>query len=282
MPEIPQTANDIPREQTELVKRACLYVASKLDELMREVRVVGGIVPSLLVPPDESTMGFVPHAGTMDLDLGLALALIDEGRFHQFSERLREAGFTQDQNVAGDLTKQRWRIVGPMGETVTVDFLVPSEGDAVGTERDLEPDFAAFVTPGLSLAFRDFEEVVIDDATILGEPARRTIWTCGPGAFVVLKALAFESRGFRKDAYDLYYVARYYGSGVEEVAHRLAPLMSDESARRAVEVLTEKFLSPDDEGPRDVADFLPLYPREETTADVVGHVERLLSLVGAI
>ena len=31
---------------------------------------------------------------------------------------------------------------------------------------------------------------------------------CGPGAFVVLKALAFRDRGEPKDAYDLVYVLR--------------------------------------------------------------------------
>jgi predicted nucleotidyltransferase len=45
---------------------------------------------------------------------------------------------------------------------------------------------------------------------MLGERASREIWVCGPGAFVVLKALAFRTRGENKDAYDLYYVIRNY------------------------------------------------------------------------
>jgi hypothetical protein len=33
-------------------------------------------------------------------------------------------------------------------------------------------------------------------------------------AYVVLKALAFDSRGENKDAYDLFYVVRNYGVGL--------------------------------------------------------------------
>jgi len=38
----------------------------------------------------------------------------------------------------------------------------------------------------------------------------------GPGAFVVLKALAFKGRGENKDAYDLYHLVRNFGEGVEK------------------------------------------------------------------
>ncbi len=44
---------------------------------------------------------------------------------------------------------------------------------------------------------------------------------CGPGAYVVLKSLAFRSRGENKDAHDLYYLVRNYGTGIEDVASRL-------------------------------------------------------------
>jgi len=42
--------------------------------------------------------------------------------------------------------------------------------------------------------------------TIFGENPRRDIWTCGPGAYVVVESLAFRNRGENKDAYDLIYV----------------------------------------------------------------------------
>lgn len=43
------------------------------------------------------------------------------------------------------------------------------------------------------------------------------MWVSGPGAFVVLKGLAFRLRGENKDAYDLVYVLLEYGNGLDDV-----------------------------------------------------------------
>ncbi len=142
----------------------------------------------------------------MDLDIGLTLAVLDEGRYRSLTERLRRAGFTADVSEQGNPTRQRWKIEND--EKVTVDFLIqPSLSDDVGGKlRDIEQDFAAVIAPGLHLAFQDRTKVTLSGQTIKGERATREIWICGPGAYVVLKALAFDLRGENKDTYDLFYV----------------------------------------------------------------------------
>ena len=85
-----------------------------------------------------------------------------------------------------------------------------------GRLKHILPNFAAFVIPGLHMAFCDRQRVVLQGRTPSGEEAQREIWVCGPGAFTVLKALAFENRGANKDAYDTAYVWR--GLGVERTA----------------------------------------------------------------
>ncbi len=85
--------------------------------------------------------------------------------------------------------------------------------------------------PGLHLAFRDRQRVALSGRTIRGEDATRDVWVCGPGSYVVLKALAFGSRGENKDAYDLFYVVRNFGSGVEDIAVCLRPLLVDPAGR---------------------------------------------------
>jgi len=66
--------------------------------------------------------------------------------------------------------------------------------------------------------------------------AKRDVYVCGPGAFVVLKALAFRKRGENKDAYDLYYHIRNYGSGVEDIAKALKPLLHENEAKEAIKI----------------------------------------------
>ena len=71
MPEKPTTAAGYPSEQMARVKATCLYLATKLGELMPELVIVGGLVPALLIDQDNLPENVTAYAGTMDLDLGL-------------------------------------------------------------------------------------------------------------------------------------------------------------------------------------------------------------------
>ena len=177
-------------------------------------------------------------------------------------------------------TRQRWKIENL--EKVTVDFLIePSlTEDQGGSLRDIEQDFAAVITPGLTLAFQDRKRITLTGRTIKGEQATRQIWVCGPGAYVVLKSLAFRGRGENKDAYDLYYLLRNYGTDVNDVAARLLPLRTDPNTEQAIEVLKRDFQTHDGIGPRRVAEFLLGTPDDDIQADVVGFVGQLLQRCG--
>ena len=276
MTDKPTTASGYHVEHVALVRATCLYVATKLGDLMDELVVVGGLVPSLLIEQQSLPQGTQAHVGTMDLDVGITLALLDEGRYRTLTERLKRAGFSQDTNEQGNPTRQRWKI--EQAEKVTVDFLIqPSDvGDRGGTLRDIEPDFAAVIAPGLHLAFQDRALVHISGLTIMNEQADRKVWVCGPGAYVVLKSLAFDLRGENKDAYDLFYLIRNFGMGIADSAMRLKPLLEDPTAAEAIRILRRDFLDHDAVGPRRVAEFLEGGSDDTIQADVVGYVRGLL------
>ncbi len=151
MPEKPKRASDYRSEQVELVRATCLYVATKLGDLMDDLVVVGGLVPSLLIDQEHLPDDTEAHVGTMDLDVGLTLALLNEGRYRLLTERLRDAHFAMDTNDDGKATRQRWKITN--NGTVTVDFLIPPSlaNDKGGRLRNIETDFAAIIAPGLKL-----------------------------------------------------------------------------------------------------------------------------------
>jgi hypothetical protein len=274
----PTTASGYDAQQTARVRALCLYVATKLGDLMDDLVIAGGLVPTLLVDQEQRSLGVDPHAGTSDLDLGLSVLLLDEQRYRSLAERLRAAGFVQDRNPAGHPTRQRWAIERPF--RVTMDFLIaPTRPeDRGGRLRDLEPDFAAVLAPGLHLAFRDYQRVVLRGATLFGESAAREINVCGPGAYVVLKALALRLRGENKDAYDLYYVVRNFASGPASVAERLRTLRGDAATEQALVYLREDFAAQDCIGPRRIAQFIVGDRDEAIHADAVAFVHRLLAL----
>jgi len=242
MPDKPTTAAGYTDAQVALVRATCLYVATKLGDLMDELVIIGGLVPSLLIDQSNLGEGIERHVGTVDLDIGLSLAVLDDHHYRTVAERLRASKFEPDENEKGNRTNQRWKIEG-LGK-VTIDFLIPPshEDDIGGRVRNLEEDFAAVIAPGLHLAFRDKVTTTLTGETIFGEKAMREVNVCGPGSFVVLKALAFASRGENKDAYDLYYIVRNYGNGPEDVAKRLLSLGEDPKLAEALDIVRRDFL----------------------------------------
>ncbi len=259
-------------------------MAVTLGAYLDDVCIVGGLVPALLIDSVRDTGdGEDPrHPGTNDLDIGLALALLDDERYTEISARLRTEGFAPDTNDAGNPTVQRWRL----GELkVTVDFLMPPAPEQAATLRvqNLQPDFGALVTPGLELAFDERVEVDLDGHTLKGERARRTIPICGPAAFVVLKALAFGDRGEPKDAYDLVYVVRHSPGRGRAIAERLATHAERHASivARAIRLLARDFDGPDGLGPTRAAGFTiaePAAPGEldDAAADAQGYVDDVL------
>jgi hypothetical protein len=197
MPEKPFTAAGYSREEVQRVRATCLHIATCLGDLMEEVVIVGGLVPSLLIPQSRLPKGVRRHVGTKDLDVGLALGLLDHERYRTLTERLRGAGFEQDKNDQGRPTRHRWK-VEPKGKgKITIDFLIPpsTPEDRPGKLKSIERDFAAIITAGLPLAFRDRRSIRLSGATLLGEHASKMVWVCGPGCVGPPRSVPENRRG---------------------------------------------------------------------------------------
>ena len=63
-----------------------------LGDLLNDLIVVGGLVTSLLIPDESLPTGEDVHIGTMDLDLGLSLAILDRKRYEDLTQRLNRSG----------------------------------------------------------------------------------------------------------------------------------------------------------------------------------------------
>jgi len=274
VPEKPATFEGYPQGQIALIHSACLTLATRVGDLMEDLVIIGGVAPSLLIPQEGVGEG---HAGTLDLDVGLSVAILDTRRYQVLAERMRAEGFRPEPNPKGNPARQTWALEGQ--DRVTLDFLIPPsrDGDQGGRLRNIEPDFAAFIIPGLDLAFRDRRWVDLSGWTLRGDRARRSIPVCGPGSFVVLKALAFRMRGEPKDAYDLVYLLRFLGlEPVVEVAQIMETMLDHPSAREALGYLAQDFDGPDAFGPGAYARFLGEPASDALRQDAAGAVRLLL------
>jgi hypothetical protein len=274
--EKPQTESGYVREDTQLVVSATLTVATILGDLLDDLCIVGGLVPTLLIDVPAGAAEGGGHCGTNDLDVGMALAIFDEERYKEIAERLRRADFEHDSRRGNPIVQTwRWRDLD-----VTIDFLVPPTEDAQrgGEIKHLEGDFGAIVAPGLELAFDEREPVDLDGTTLEGHRARRTVPVCGPGAYTVLKAFALRFRRERKDAYDLDYVIAHWPAGVPDITTRLADHVQryDEIVGTALGYLRDDYATIDHLGPRSCARFRDAGDEEAAAADAQGRVADLL------
>jgi hypothetical protein len=277
----PRHRSGYRREETEQVEATCLTIALTLGSLMDQMCIVGGLVPSLIIdrglPPDDESDDV--HAGTNDLDVGLAVALLDDQQYSEISRRLGAEGFKPDINNDGNPTPQRWRL-GDL--KVTIDFLMPSlsPDERGGRIQHLEGDFAALIAPGLQLAFDERQDVMIEGYTLQGEKANRTVPVCGPASFIILKAFAFKNRSEPKDAYDLIYVLRRWPAGIPDIVERLAAHHGHypQIVKGALAALADDFAEVDSSGPMRAASFIGEASEDldGPSADAHGFVDDLL------
>ena len=278
MTESSSNAADYSPDDLLHVRQTCLYVALILGDLLDDIVIVGGLVPSLLISPDDLPEGHPRHVGTKDLDLGLALTLLDEKRYREVSSRLRESGFGPDTNEQGNPTYQRWKYDSD-GFNVTIDFLIPPPDAEArpGTTKNLEEDFAAIIMPGLELVHEHHFTFPLTGTTPKGDEVTRSIRVCNLGPFIVLKALAMKGRNKPKDAYDLFYVLQNHPAGITAAAEALVPLLDNEQCEEAIDVLTSDFQTIDHAGPRRVARFLYGHMDDEAQAQAYALVNDLLN-----
>ena len=273
----PKYASDYDRGLAGEARRLCLTVATILGDLLDDIVVVGGLVPYLIVDQEQAAE---PHVGTRDLDLGLAVAVLDGGRYEEISESLRREGFKAMVKDDGGIRRPTWVLPGML---ISIDFLIPPVDDSAkpGKLQNLEGDFAAIITAGLELAFADAIVLELAGPTLDGEVVTRTVRVCGPAAFVALKANAVELRKKLKDAYDLVYVLMNYGGddGLAEIAARYGRLLTSAEAEAALRRLAANFATVDHAGPVRAARFRTGEADEVLQADAFGYVQEFLRLV---
>lgn len=253
------------------------------------VVVVGGLVPSLLVPHPES--GLEPHVGTQDLDLCLTVALVegDVGNYERLERSLKDAGFRMAREQGISIS---WRWQGGADLPLTVEFFCPSgtgrrpgtlfrPGGVVGGK------LSAMVLSAGRLIDLDVRTVEIEvQLPGGGGRTRQSIKVVGPGAYLAAKADALRRRTKNKDAYDVVWLAESWPGGQQVLAgdiQRVRPLMSDPEFQEAVEILRQEFATLDSAGAVKYARFMSDdgTPSDWLARRAVGAVSTLLAQLDA-
>jgi hypothetical protein len=81
--------------------------------------------------------------------------------------------------------------------------------------------------------------------------------------WLIMKGMALAARLEEKDAYDIYYCARFFPGGPTGLAEACRPHLGNTLVREGLEKIRMEFLSPDDAGPKWVAGFMDVQDVEE-------------------
>jgi hypothetical protein len=251
------TKRDYDAIQVDAARSVILELVHLLGEYHDDIVVVGGWVPTLLIPQDKAR-----HIGSMDVDLALNHMTLRDPGYRTIRNLLLGRGYRQDE----DQPFIFWRTVMAGGRPVEieVDLLAGEyEGTARKHRTQEVQDVRARKARGCELAFQFAAEVSIEGTLPDGARDKATVRIAAIIPFLAMKGMAMASRIKEKDPWDVYYCVRNYPGGSDALSAEFAPHVGRGLVKEGLRRIAEKFASPEHIGPKSVADFDELTDPEE-------------------
>ncbi|HQZ28071.1 MAG TPA: nucleotidyl transferase AbiEii/AbiGii toxin family protein [Verrucomicrobiales bacterium] len=268
--------NDYDHAEVQAARSVMLELVRILGEYREMIVLVGGWIPSLILPqPDDPGDR---HCGSLDVDLALDHRNLCEGGYETIHQLLIAHGYEQ----AGGQPFQYVRKVGEF--SIRVDLLA---GEYGGTGQSRRTQKVQDVRPrkarGCDLAFEitattiELEGKLPDGAL---DRVRMPVASAVP--FLVMKAMALNDRLKPKDSYDIWYLLSHFPGGMDALAEVIRPHLHQGLVKEALGVLTEKYQIMDYVGPKHAADFdenLDTEFREQRQRDAFERMQLLLKML---
>lgn len=267
------TKVDYPKLAVKAAESVLLELVHVLGEYLDGIVVIGGMVPKYLITGTEE-----PHVGTTDVDLALDHSRFAEPGYHTLHTLLTAHHYHVDGNQP--FIYRRTIVRDGHHVTVQVDLL---SGEYGGTGKDHRTQLVQDVRPrkarGADIAFDEPVRVKITGDLPDGTKDTVTIPIAGIVPFIVMKAMSMRDRLKQKDPYDVYYCLQYFPGGIEKIVEHVKLLKENKLVEEALEILKEKFASPEHVGPSHIAEFLELSEPDEVDRIKRDSYERVLYLV---
>jgi len=252
-------AKDYDKLKVNAARSVLLELSHLLGSYRNGIVIVGGWVPGLLFPSTAEQ-----HIGSTDVDLALDRKILQEVGYRTILELLLARGYRQ-----GDQPFIFYRALKLEGLEfeVEVDFITSEYGGTgkkhrTQTVQDIHPRKAR----GCDLAFEMPMEILIKGVLPDGEVDQTSIRVVSIVPFIIMKAFALGDRLKEKDAYDIYYCLKNYPGGLDELIKRFEPYIHNSLVKEGLNILFEKFSSPEHIGPKFVVGFLEIADQEDRFA----------------
>ena len=232
--------------------------------------VVGGWTPDLLLPNADER-----HIGSIDVDLALDAAKLDNGRYAELLKLLLDTKRYKPGEKDFQLVVEVDLKDGEKPVQVEVEFLAPKEVKLKKNRPKLVTDFRVLQVEAASEAFRSPVELELSGENVRGAKNTVRLRVVSLADFLVMKAHAIGGRDKPKDTYDFCYCLEQFPDGMEKLAENWKSRAGEKNTAKAIEVLCEKFDSVDKFGPQQLVEFHAA-PDAETQAM---HARRAYELV---
>ena len=246
----PRVEGEYTPRQVEAARRVLVDVGQVLAAFGDAIVVVGGWVPDLLLPAPTSA-----HIGSIDVDLALDVAKLEDGRYAELLKLLLDTGRYDKGNKDFQLVCSVDLADGDAPVRVEVEFLASDDVVLKRNHPKLVAGFRVLRFPAFAVAFT--RPVSIDLSGPMPSGATNTVHlrVASLPDFLIMKAHAIGGRDKPKDVYDLCYCLDEFPNAIEVVAADWRARRGDSLVAAAVAILREKFHSVDHYGPQQLAAF---------------------------
>lgn len=246
----PRNEADYSERQIVAARRVLVDVGQVLASFVDCLVVVGGWTPDLLLPDADE-----PHIGSIDVDLALDAAKLNDGRYAELIKLLLDtkryrAGEKDFQLVVEVDLKD-----GEKPVQVEVEFLAPKAVKLKKNRPKLLADFRVLQVEAAGEAFRSPVELRLPGQNVRGATNTVRLRVASLADFLVMKAHAIGGRDKPKDTYDFCYCLEQFPAGMEKLAEDWRKRAREKNIAKAVEILREKFASVDAFGPQQLVEF---------------------------
>ncbi len=250
------TQRDYTEELVRAARSVLVELVHLLGEYWKNIVLVGGWVPDLLLTRKES-----PHIGSIDVDLALNhLELRDEG-YKSIQSLLVERGYVQGKQP---FIFHRKLMVEGNEITVQVDLLSGEyQGTGEGHRHQRIQGGLARKTRGCDLVFDNPVVVTIEGELPGGARDTVKVRVASIVPFLVMKGMALDERLKEKDAWDIYYCIQNYPGGLDYLIEEFRPHLEHGLVREGLDKIAKHFASEKHVGPGFVADFEEIADPEE-------------------
>jgi hypothetical protein len=283
----PDASGDYAERGVRATHSALVDVGQVLGEYRDAVVLVGGGVPALRLPQAKP-----PHIGTLDIDLDLDVELLAAGRYAELVELLERAGWCRHDPVESEDGLKPFQLrkdvviddLDPV--PVVLDLLMPRDAKPEKNRPKLIEGLRVQRCDGADVALRHCGEIEISGQMPDGRMNTVRFRVATLPACLVMKGYALDGRDKKKDAYDIWFCARFFPGGPAALADECKPLLEDPGAHEGLRRIAAKFKGIDDFGPVTVRRFLEgshlmggMTP-DQVQEDAFRQVEALLASLG--